>query len=117
MSKQNPNRIHLVYNMNYSKELTAYIVAEYTANPSRDTVNNLANKLGKPAKSIIGKLSREGVYRRAFYTTKSGEEPITKLELVSEIASNLDIPEESLSGLEKSPKSALKLLVEITEKR
>ncbi len=102
--------------MNYSKETTAYIVAEYTANPSRDTVNSLASKLGKPAKSIIGKLSREGVYRRAFYTTKTGEEPVTKLELVSEIASNLDIPEDKLLGLEKSPKSALKFLVESTKR-
>jgi hypothetical protein len=101
--------------MNYNKELTAYIVEEYTANPSRDTVNNLAQEIGKPAKSIIGKLSREGVYRRAFYTTKSGENTVTKLELVSEIALNLDIPEDKLSGLEKSPKSALKLLVEMTQ--
>ena len=102
--------------MNYSKEMTAYIVEEYTKNPSRTTVDNLARKLNKPAKSIIGKLSREGVYRRAFYTTKSGEEPVTKRELVSEIASNLNIPEDKLSGLEKSPKSALKFLVESTKR-
>ena len=101
--------------MNYNKELTAYIVEEYIANPSRDTVNTLAQEIGKPAKSIIGKLSREGVYRRAFYTTKGGEATVTKLELVSEIALNLDIPEEGLAGLEKSPKSALKLLVERTQ--
>lgn len=102
--------------MNYSKEVTDYIVAKYLEEPTRDTVDLLAAELQRPAKSIIGKLSREGVYRRNFYTTKGGENPTTKLEMVSEIAYNLDIPPSKLLGLEKSPKSTLKLLSEVTKR-
>jgi hypothetical protein len=96
--------------MNYTEEQTAYMVEHYESCPSMETVQYLAEKLGKTTKSIIGKLSREGVYKRAVYKSKSGELPITKVELVSNIAENLGIEVESLVGLEKSPKSTLKTL-------
>jgi len=50
--------------MNYSEDITKYMVSEYTENPSRATVEKLAEELNKSIKSVIGKLSREGVYRR-----------------------------------------------------
>ena len=96
--------------MNYTNDLTTYIVEEYKSNPSTKTVDKLADELGKSPKSIIGKLSREGVYQRAIYTSKTGETPVTKMELVSNIAENLDIEIEDLVGLDKSPKAALKTL-------
>ena len=96
--------------MNYTEEVTAFIVEKYTENPSMETVVLLAEKFDKTTKSIIGKLSREGVYKRAVYKSKSGESPITKVELVSNIAENLGIEVESLVGLEKSPKNTLKTL-------
>lgn len=96
--------------MNYTNDLTTYIVEEYKSNPSTKTVDKLADELGKSPKSIIGKLSREGVYQRAIYTSKTGETPVTKVELVSNIAENLDIEIEDLVGLDKSPKAALKAL-------
>lgn len=99
--------------MNYSKEQTQYIIAEYEKNPCRDTVNSLAVKLERSPKSIIGKLSREGVYRREEYATKTGEKPITKLELIAIIADALELEIEELSGLEKTPKSVLKLLTKV----
>jgi hypothetical protein len=74
------------------------------------TVENLAEELGKSPKSIIGKLSREGVYERAIYKNKSGNLPVTKVELVSNIATNLGIEMEHLEGLEKAPKATLKAL-------
>ena len=70
----------------------------------------LAEKLSKSPKSIIGKLSREGVYQRAIYKNKVGELPLTKVEIVNTIADNLGIEVENLAGLEKSPKEALKNL-------
>jgi len=96
--------------MNYTEEITEYMVEQYKASPSMETVQYLADELGKTTKSIIGKLSREGVYKRAVYKSKSGELPITKVELVSNIAENLGIEVENLVGLEKSPKSTLKTL-------
>lgn len=98
--------------MNYNEETTAYMIAEYSSKPSRGTVERLAKELNKTPKSIIGKLSREGVYRRNVYKTKSGENPVTKVELVTQIAAGLGIEEELLKGLEKSPKAALKALQE-----
>ena len=64
----------------------------------------------KSPKSVIGKLSREGVYRRSVYKTKTGESPITKEQLVREIEDVLGMNHESLTGLEKSPKNILKQL-------
>ena len=98
--------------INYTQEQVERMVNEYTTEPTRETVENLANELGKSVKSIIGKLSREGVYRKSEYTTKTGEKPITKLELVEKLAKQLEIPNSSLAGLEKAPKSVLRILNE-----
>lgn len=96
--------------MNYTKEQTEYMVKQYTENPTRETVDLLAEKLNKSTKSIIGKLSREGVYRREMYKTKLGDTPIRKVELVEQIANALNLDSEKLKGLEKTPKHVLKLL-------
>ena len=98
--------------MNYTEDQTKYIIEAYKEKPNRETVENLANELGKSVKSIIGKLSREGVYRREIYKTKSGELPVTKVEIVSNIADSLGIEVDSLLGLEKTPKATLKILEE-----
>jgi len=95
---------------NYSEEETTYIVHAYVADPTKETVEFLAEHMKRSKKSIIGKLSREGVYRREVYVSKTGESPITKVEIVSNIAENLGIENSSLAGLEKSPKSALRNL-------
>ena len=96
--------------MNYTKEQTEYITVRYKDRPQMETVEHLANELGKSTKSIIGKLSREGVYERAIYKSKGGELPVTKNEIVCNIAENLGIEVEHLAGLEKAPKSTLKTL-------
>tara|TARA_B100000900_G_scaffold386144_1_gene376355 strand:- start:327 stop:635 length:309 start_codon:yes stop_codon:yes gene_type:complete len=98
--------------INYTEEQVKHMVAEYTSNPTRETVENLAKELEKSVKSIIGKLSREGVYKKSEYTTKTGEKPITKLELVEDLATLLEIPLTALAGLEKAPKTTLKALRE-----
>lgn len=95
---------------NYTEEMTAAMIREYTSNPSAETVEMLAGMFGKSKKSIIGKLSREGVYRREVYVSKTGESPITKVEIVNNIAEMLGIGSETVAGLEKSPKAALKNL-------
>jgi len=97
--------------VNYTEEQVDYMVKAYSDQPTRQTVNALADELNKSVKSIIGKLSREGVYKKTVYKTKTGEDPITKKELVEELAGILDISADSIRGLEKSPKSDLKNLV------
>ena len=98
--------------MNYTEDQTKHIIAAYQEKPNRATVESLAEELDKSVKSIIGKLSREGVYRREIYKTKSGDLPVTKVEIVSNIADSLGIEVDSLLGLEKTPKATLKNLEE-----
>lgn len=99
-----------VRGMTYTKEITEKVIKEYQNDPSKETVERLAEVVGVSTKSIIGKLSREGVYQRKVYLSKTGEAPVTKAEIVNSIADALGLEVESLSGLEKSPKIALKNL-------
>ena len=94
----------------YTAEMTEAIVEQYVNNPNPETVEHLAFHYGKSKKSIIGKLSREGVYRREVYVSKTGEAPITKVEIVGNIAESLGLETTTLAGLEKSPKAALRNL-------
>ena len=98
---------------NYTEEQVQYMVDQYTAKPNRDTVDLLAEELNKSIKSIIGKLSREGVYQKAIYRTKTGEVPMTKGEIIVKVAYLLDADYSKLAGLEKSPKQDLKYLYEL----
>lgn len=95
---------------NYTESETESMVRLYSEEPNPATVEKLADMLGRSKKSIIGKLSREGVYRREVYVTKTGEKPITKMEIVEDIAAGLELEVQQLSGLEKAPKTVLKLL-------
>ena len=98
---------------NYTEEQVQYMVDKYTAQPNRNTVDKLAEKLNKSIKSIIGKLSREGVYQKAIYRTKTGEVPMTKGEVIVQIAEILEAEYDRLAGLEKSPKQDLKYLLDL----
>ena len=100
-------------NVNYTDEATTAIVTTYELSPTMDTVRELAEIYEKPVKSIIGKLSREGVYKKTSYTTKAGSKPVTKVELVTQLADYLGIELDSIAGLEKSPKAALQKVLDV----
>lgn len=89
------------------------MISTYEANPSRETVQILANEFDKSVKSIIGKLSREGVYQKTEYLSKTGERPITKKQMVEIIARELVGESSKLAGLEKAPKADLKYLLDL----
>ena len=99
--------------VNYTEEQVGIMVARYTAEPTRETVENLAEELNKSIKSIIGKLSREGVYQKAIYRTKTGQIPMTKGEIILNIAELLEADYNKIAGLEKSPKQDLKYLLDV----
>ena len=96
--------------VNYTEEQVELMKTKYGSNPTRQTVEELAEQLNKSVKSVIGKLSREGVYQKSEYKTKTGESPITKRELVDNVAIALGISYQDIAGLEKSPKADLKVL-------
>jgi hypothetical protein len=101
--------------MNYSNEQVIIMRARYLECPTRQTVDALAEEFETGFRSVIGKLSKEGIYRREGYKTKTGETPITKIELVSIISQSVGLEMDDLQGLEKSPKAALKRLTEVLE--
>jgi len=94
---------------NYTDEMVAQMTEAYTANPSRETVDELAQTLGKTTRSIIAKLSREGVYKAQPRTTKSGEPVVAKAELVATISEHFGI---ELPTLVKAGKQDLQRLVD-----
>ncbi len=98
---------------NYTDEQVEMMRERYQAKPTRETVENLAEELNKSIKSIIGKLSREGIYQKAIYKTKTGEIPITKSQLIEKMAKLLDIDSSKIIGLEKAPKQDIKYLFEV----
>ena len=94
---------------NYTDEMVAQMTEQYTANPTRETVDELAQTLGKTTRSIIAKLSREGVYKAQPRTTKSGEPVVAKAELVAQISEHFGI---ELPTLVKAGKQDLQRLVD-----
>ena len=74
--------------INYTEEQVKHMIEAYTDKPDRATVDMLAEELNKSIKSIIGKLSREGVYQKAIYKTKTGEIPMTKNEIINNMATS-----------------------------
>ena len=68
----------------YTEKEVNKMIDVYTDNPCMETVEKLMTLLNRPKKSIIAKLVKEGVYVTRGYRTKTGEVPITKLELVFE---------------------------------
>jgi|TARA_B110000211_G_scaffold95493_1_gene111369 N-methylhydantoinase B/oxoprolinase/acetone carboxylase alpha subunit len=101
--------------LNYTEEQVSTMIQRYKESPARETVELLAQDFNKSVKSIIGKLSREGVYKKTEYVTKAGEKPVTKSQLVLSIAEELEEDYESFKGLDKAPKEALKVLLEKIE--
>ena len=98
--------------LNYTENEVEHMRSKYQENPTREVVEELASELDKSIKSIIGKLSREGVYVKAIYRTKTGELPVTKAEIIVKIANELGADSSKLIGLEKAPKQELKYLLE-----
>ena len=102
-------RIIMANAKNYTDEMVAQMTEQYSANPTRETVDELAQTFGKTTRSIIAKLSREGVYVAQPRTTKSGEPVVAKAELVAQIETHFGI---ELTTLVKAGKQDLQRLVD-----
>ena len=101
---------------NYTQDQVEFMVNSYRKQPDRETVDALAEELDKSVKSIIGKLSREGVYQKQVYKTKTGEVPMTKADIILNLSQLLDIDSSKIMGLEKAPKQDIKYLTENVNK-
>jgi|TARA_R100000234_G_C4979873_1_gene170270 hypothetical protein len=76
---------------NYSDKDVNFMLEAYNNEPTRATVDMIAEKLGKNARSVIAKLSREGVYKAQPRVTKRGEPVVLKSEFVDRIHTALGI--------------------------
>jgi len=94
---------------NYTEAMVAEMTKLYTANPNRETVDVLAKQFGKTVRSIIAKLSREGVYIAQPRVTKSGEPVVRKAELVAQINTHLG---KEFPTLVKASKADLQSLID-----
>ena len=91
--------------VNYTAEQTAQVVADYQAGVSVETI---AANMSKTARSIIAKLSREGVYKAKEYKTKTGEKVEKKDETADAIGAVLGLTEAETESLTKANKTALR---------
>lgn len=95
--------------VNYTAEQTVAIVAAYQAG---ETVEALAEQFQKSVRSIVAKLSREGVYKKKEYVGKTGEKPVKKDTTADAIGAILGLAENDIESLTKANKNALKKIFE-----
>jgi transposase-like protein len=90
----------------YTPEQTQQIVEAYQAGK---TVEAIAEQVGKSARSIVAKLSREGVYQAKTRATQTPR--VRKADLVDQIAARLEVDAELVESLEKATTEALEVLL------
>ena len=95
--------------INYTAEQTVKMVFDYQNGVS---VENIADNLGKTVRSIVAKLSREKVYIKKEYKSKTGESVIKKDTHADAIGAILRLPENDIESLTKANKNALKVIFE-----
>lgn len=95
--------------VNYTVEQTAQMIADYQ---NGVTVEKIAESLGKTVRSVVAKLSREKVYIKKEYKTKTGERVIKKDAHADAIGAILKLSENDTESLTKANKNALKMIFE-----
>jgi len=95
--------------VNYTPEQTQKIINDYQNGVS---VEIIADNLGKTVRSIVAKLSREKVYIKKEYKTKTGESVVKKDTHADAIGAILRLPENDIESLTKANKNALKAIFE-----
>lgn len=90
--------------VNYTADQVEKLVADYQSGQS---VEMIADSLGKSVRSVVAKLSREGVYQAKSYVSKTGAKPVKKDLVADQIANILQLTEAEADSLTKANKTAL----------
>ena len=114
INKHNSKEKIMADQPNYTDAMVSELVDAYVANPVRATVDEFAAKFGKPTRSIIAKLVREGVYKAVARATKQGTPVVRKSDLVAQIEGALGT-QLALPTLAKASKNDLHTLLAIIE--
>lgn len=91
--------------VNYTAEQTSKMLEMYSSGTG---VEQIAEAMGRTVRSVIAKLSREGVYQSKSKATAGKR--VTKAELVARIEKAFEIEEGKLESLEKASHEALETL-------
>ena len=94
---------------NYTDADITIITEEYQLEPTRETVDALAERLNKTPRSIIAKLSALGVYQKQVRVTKRGEPVVMKAELVAKVQNAIG---RELPSLNKMTKVDLQFMID-----
>ena len=101
--------------VNYTDDQVSKMINDYQAADSAAdrtlAVKAIASEIGKTVKSVIAKLSREGVYVKAAKVTKSGATVVRKEAIVKALASTLEIDFSDIKSLGKATKADLQNLL------
>jgi transposase len=92
--------------INYTEQQTAQMVQEYQAGVS---IDEIAKTLGKSVKSVVAKLSREGVYQPK--TKAKATSRVTKAALTQHLEEVFQLEAGALETLQKGSHEALEALV------
>lgn len=90
--------------VNYTPEQTAAIIESYK---NGTDVAMIAEAFGKTTRSIVAKLSREGVYQKKETEAKTGEGSMKKAELAAAIGAVLNLNKAATDSLTKATVEAL----------
>ncbi len=97
--------------VNYTPEQTSAMLNDYAAGVS---VEVIAAAVGKSVRSVVAKLSREGVYKKKEYVTKNGEAVVKKDALADKMAEVFGLTEAETESLTEANKTALlKILAKV----
>jgi len=99
--------------VNYTAEQTADMLERFKAGES---VESLATAMGKTVRSIVAKLSREGVYKAKERVSKTGEAVVKKDALTDQLAALAGLTEAEADSLTKANKTALMKLIKVVTK-
>lgn len=95
----------------YTAEQTAELLSVYDPAAEKDVrdavVQDMAEKFGKSVKSVIAKLSREGVYKKAERVRKDGTAVVKKEDLATKIGELVGLSEGEADSLAKATRSGL----------
>ena len=98
--------------VNYTPEMTASIISDYQAGAP---IESIALAVGRTTRSIIAKLSREGVYTAKIRTTKTGAPVVKKDNLADQIGMLANLTEAETDSLAKANKTALAKVLSIVK--
>ena len=97
--------------VNYTEEMTAKVVADYQAGVA---VEAIAESVGKTVRSVVAKLSREGVYKAK--AAPAGKARELKANLAAKVVEAANLPADTAEELQKLTKQTLVNLLAAVER-